>query len=90
VYAHFSRHRSEWRFVFKARGQASAIAHAPTKSAMMTEATAALNNAEALARKQLKSASKTNKDTHRFPPGTLWELLHADCTILTGLTQALR
>ena len=57
---------------------------------MMTEATAALNSAEALVKKQLKSASRTNKDTHRFPPGTLWELVHADCTILTGLTQALR
>lgn len=57
---------------------------------MMAEATTALNNAEALAKKQLKSASRTNKDTHRFPPGTLWELMHADCTILAGLTQALR
>ena len=85
-----SRHRSEWRFVSKAHGQTPAIAHAPTKSAMMTEATAALNKAEALVKKQLKSASKTNRDTHRFPPGTLWELVHADCTILAGLTQALR
>lgn len=60
------------------------------KSAMMTEATAALNDTEAQAKRQLKSASKTNNDTHRFPPGTLWELIHADCTILLGLTQALR
>ena len=57
---------------------------------MMVEANTALNNAEANAKKQLKAASKTNKDTHRFPPGTLWELMHADCIILVGLTQALR
>jgi len=56
----------------------------------MTEANTALTNAEAHAKKQLKAASKTNKDTHRFPPGTLWELMHADCIILVGLTQALR
>ncbi|KAF9651455.1 hypothetical protein BDM02DRAFT_3110516 [Thelephora ganbajun] len=59
------------------------------ESAMMVEASAALNNAEAHAKKKHKSASKTNKDTHRFPPGTLWELMHADCIILVGLTQAL-
>lgn len=57
---------------------------------MMAEANAALNNAEAHAKRRLKSASKSNKDTHRFPPGTLWELIHADCIILLGLTQALR
>ena len=57
---------------------------------MMAEATTALSNAEALAKKQLKSVSRTNKDTHRFPPGTLWEVMQADCTMLTGLTQALR
>ena len=56
----------------------------------MTEASTALTNAEAQAKKQLKAASKINKDTHRFPPGTLWELVHADCIILVGLTQALR
>lgn len=57
---------------------------------MMAESTAALSNAEAGAKKQLKSASQSNKDTHKFPPGTLWELIHADCVILLGLTQALR
>ncbi|KAF9792188.1 hypothetical protein BJ322DRAFT_19589 [Thelephora terrestris] len=59
------------------------------ESTMMAEANAALSNAEAHAKRQLKSASKANKDTHRFPPGTLWELIHADCIILLGLTQAL-
>ena len=57
---------------------------------MMAEANAALNNAEAHAKRQLKSVSKSNQDTHGFPPGTLWELIHADCVILLGLTQALR
>lgn len=57
---------------------------------MIAEANAALKKAEVHVKKQLKSASKSNKDTHRFPPGTLWELIHADCIILIGLTQALR
>lgn len=56
----------------------------------MAQASATLTNAEAQAKKQLKAASKTNNDTHRFPPGILWELMHADCVILVGLTQALR
>ena len=56
----------------------------------MVEATTVLSDAEAHAKKQFKAASKTNKDTRRFPPGTLWELIHADCIILVGLTQALR
>jgi len=86
----FSRHRSGWRFVFRRHGQTPAITHVRLKSGEMAEATAALTTAEAHAKKQLKSASRTNKDTHRFPPGTLWELIHADCIILVGLTQALR
>ena len=85
-----SRLHSEWRFVFGIHNQASNTAYVYAKSAMMAEANAALTSAEAHARKQLKSASKSNRDTQRFPPGTLWELIHADCIILLGLTQALR
>lgn len=56
----------------------------------MAEATASLQLAEAGAKKQLKLSSKYTKDSTRFPPGTLWELFHADGVILVGLTQALR
>lgn len=50
----------------------------------MSEATAALQRAEAVAKKQLKLTTKKGQDSTRFPPGTLWELVHADSVILGG------
>lgn len=70
--------------------QPFSISHLCIKSAMIAEANAKLSGAEAQAKRQFKSASKSNKDTHRFPPGTLWELIHADCIILLGLIQGLK
>jgi hypothetical protein len=48
----------------------------------MSEATAALQRSEAAAKKQLKLTNKKGQDSTRFPPGTLWELIHADGVIL--------
>ena len=55
----------------------------------MADAIKLLADAEAAARKQAK-ATKGSTSTGRFPGGTEWELLHADATILLGLTHALR
>jgi hypothetical protein len=57
---------------------------------MISEAGDALQRSEAASKKQLKLVSKNIRDSIRFPPGTLWELIHADAVILLGLTQALR
>lgn len=53
----------------------------------MSEAAAALQRSEAAAKKQLKLTTKKGQDSTRFPPGTLWELIHADGVIL-GRLQA--
>ena len=58
------------------------------ESGVVEEAVKALNEAEAVARAQVK-ASKSTKSTTRFPPGTEWEVLHADAVVLQGLTNAL-
>ncbi|KIM31719.1 hypothetical protein M408DRAFT_20945 [Serendipita vermifera MAFF 305830] len=58
------------------------------ESGVVAEAVKALNEAEAAARAQLKS-SKSAKSLTRFPPGTEWEILHADAVVLQGLTNAL-
>lgn len=55
----------------------------------MSEATRLLGIAEAGAKKQAK-ASKSLKQTGRYPPGTEYELMTACATILLGLTNALR
>ena len=55
----------------------------------MANAIKLLADAEAAARKQAK-ATKGSATNGRFPGGTEWELLHADATILLGLTHALR
>ena len=55
----------------------------------MAEATRLLGEAEAVARKQAKAA-KSFQPTTRFPAYTEWELIHADATILLGMTHALR
>ncbi|KAI0313336.1 hypothetical protein OF83DRAFT_1175762 [Amylostereum chailletii] len=58
------------------------------ESGLMVEATRLLTLAEANARKQVKVA-KALKPTGRFPAATEWELVHADATILLGMTHAL-
>lgn len=55
----------------------------------MANAIKLLAEAEAAARKQVK-ATKGLASSTRFPGGTEWELLHADATILLGMTHALR
>ncbi|KZV71865.1 hypothetical protein PENSPDRAFT_650290 [Peniophora sp. CONT] len=54
----------------------------------MANAIKLLADAEAAARKQVK-ATKGIAPSGRYPGGTEWELLHADATILLGLTHAL-
>ncbi|TFY71558.1 hypothetical protein EVG20_g1442 [Dentipellis fragilis] len=54
----------------------------------MGEASRLLAVAEAGAKKQVK-LHKASKHVGRFPPGTEWELVHADTVILLGLTNAL-
>lgn len=56
---------------------------------LIAEASKLLEQAEAGAKRHLKN-SKVLKQTGRFPASTEWELIYSDCTILLGLTQALR
>jgi Protein of unknown function (DUF3808) len=58
------------------------------EAGVVEEAVKALNEAEAAARSQVKS-SKSAKSSTRYPPGTEWEILHADAVVLQGLTNAL-
>jgi hypothetical protein len=58
------------------------------QTALLTEAGRCLSAAEAGAKKQAK-ATKSAKQTGRFPPGLEWEILLADTVILNGLTSAL-
>lgn len=59
------------------------------QSGLISEATSLLEQAEAGAKKQLKSA-KNLKQTGRFPAATEWEVIYSDCVILLGLNYALR
>jgi hypothetical protein len=54
----------------------------------MAEASKSLTQAEAGAKKQLKSI-KASQESTRFTPGLEWEILQADAIIMLGLTQAL-
>jgi Protein of unknown function (DUF3808) len=58
------------------------------EAGVVEEAVKALNEAEAAARSQVKS-SKSVKSSTRYPPGTEWEIIHADAVVLQGLTNAL-
>ncbi|KAI0253518.1 outer membrane protein Iml2/Tetratricopeptide repeat protein 39 [Lactifluus subvellereus] len=58
------------------------------ETGLILEASNLLEQAEAGAKKQLKSA-KNFKQTGRFPAATEWELIYSDCVILLGLTYAL-
>ncbi|KAI0289831.1 hypothetical protein BC826DRAFT_1029792 [Russula brevipes] len=58
------------------------------ETGLIAEATTLLEQAEAGAKKQLKS-SKSLGQTGRFPAATEWELIYSDCVILLGLTYAL-
>ncbi|KAA1469289.1 hypothetical protein DENSPDRAFT_864071 [Dentipellis sp. KUC8613] len=58
------------------------------ESSLMGEASRLLAIAETGAKKQVK-LHKASKHVGRFPPGTEWELVHADTVILLGLTNAL-
>jgi hypothetical protein len=55
----------------------------------MAEATRLLQAADAASRKHSKVA-KGQQHHGRFPVATEWDLLIADCTILIGMTHALR
>lgn len=55
---------------------------------LMGEATRCLTLSENGAKKCMK-LGKTSSASGRFPPGSEWELLHADAVILLGLTHAL-
>ncbi|KAF8470491.1 hypothetical protein DFH94DRAFT_771559 [Russula ochroleuca] len=58
------------------------------ESGLISEASSLLEQAEAGAKKQLKSA-KNLRQTGRFPAATEWELIYSDCVILLGLNYAL-
>ena len=59
------------------------------QTGLISEASNLLEQAEAGAKRQLKN-SKNGRQTSRFPAATEWELIYSDCTILLGLTYALR
>lgn len=56
---------------------------------LMEDATRCLETSQAEAKKYIKLA-KSFKPSHRFTPGTEWEVLHTDVVLLLGLTHALR
>lgn len=59
---------------------------------VMDEAVKALAEAESSTRAQAKRASTTKSNggvSTRFPPGTEWEILHADAVVLHGMTHSL-
>ncbi|KAN0076757.1 Outer membrane protein Iml2/Tetratricopeptide repeat protein 39 [Tylopilus felleus] len=55
---------------------------------LMEDATRCLETSQAEAKKYIKLA-KSFKPSHRFTPGTEWEVLHTDVVLLLGLTHAL-
>jgi hypothetical protein len=55
---------------------------------LMEDATECLALSEAIAKRQVKAAKSTTA-SHRFPPGTEWEIIHTDAAVLLGLTHAL-
>lgn len=59
------------------------------EAGVVEEAVKALNDAEAAARAQVKASKGVKVSATRYPAGTEWEILHADATVLQGLTNAL-
>ena len=55
----------------------------------MAQATQLLSEADTGSKAQMKLA-RSGASSTRYPPGTEWELVHADAVILHALTLALR
>ncbi len=53
----------------------------------MADAGKALAEAESSLKQAVKNQSR--KSSTRYPAGLEWEVLHADATVMLGLTQAL-